>query len=631
VIPYSMGNLEEKTVKCFGRQVSIPARGRWKIVGYIRGLLANLSQRRFLQISVLFSLQLLGAFSEVVSLGAVIPFLGVLANAEGMLNDALLKPWLEFAGIFSAASLIIAMAVMFGAAVIFANGIRLVILWVQAYLGAAIASDLSVEVYRRTLNQPYSFHLRMNSSTLISAITQDLSAALNVIQQVFILTTNSLVVIAIVAALMYYNIQFSIVSILVSVGAYSAIMALSRGRLLKNSLSVSDNAQLRIKALQEGLGGIRDVRIDGTQRYFLDLYSRADRPMRRSAANNRVINVAPRYFLEMFGLVAISVLAVVLIGGSKGIGEILPTLGAFAMAANRLLPALQQCYQSITNIRGAEVSIERTLDILNFSIDPLFLEAAPKPLLLARGIRFKKVWFRYERDSVDEGIPPNWVLRDLSFTVPAMTTVAFVGSTGSGKSTISDLILGLLRPQRGEIEVDEEPLSEDRIRAWQSSIAHVPQNIYLADASVAENIAFGCRREEIDMARVREAAKLAQIDEFVMNRAKGYDEVVGERGIRVSGGQRQRIGIARALYKRASVIVFDEATSALDNLTEQEVMAAIGNLSRRITVVLIAHRLSTIRNADRIYEVKEGQIVASGTFDEVVEMSEGFRLLAQPK
>jgi len=326
--------------------------------------------------------------------------------------------------------------------------------------------------------------------------------------------------------------------------------------------------------------------------------------------------------MEALGMVLIAALAYGLSRQSGGVAAALPVLGTLALGAQRLLPAMQQAYSSWAYIAGSYGSVAEIVALLSQPLPEEAVRASPMPLQFSHSIVFDRVRFRYSVDGP-------WVLNDLSLIIYKGGRVGFVGSTGSGKSTALDLLMGLLTPTEGELSVDGEPLTGDRVRAWQRSIAHVPQSIYLADATVAENIAFGLPREAIDTERVRLAAQQAQIAAFFESQAEGYNAVVGERGIRLSGGQRQRIGIARALYKQASVLVFDEATSALDNATEQSVMDAIDGLNRELTIVLIAHRLTTVRHCSSIVEFDSGRLIAQGTYDQLLECSPSFRRMAK--
>jgi ATP-binding cassette subfamily B protein len=300
----------------------------------------------------------------------------------------------------------------------------------------------------------------------------------------------------------------------------------------------------------------------------------------------------------------------------------LPTLGALALGAQRVLPLLQQAYNAWANIVGSQASAKKVLELLDQPIAPELLSTVPKPLAFSRDIRFSNVRFRYAADAP-------WVLEDFNLTIFKGARIGMVGSTGTGKSTALDLLMGLLMPTQGELLVDGEPVVGERIRAWQNTIAHVPQSIFLADASFSENIAFGVPQNAIDLDRVGQAARRAQIAEFIESGREGYDARVGERGIMLSGGQRQRIGIARALYKQASVLVFDEATSALDNATEQAVMDAIELLDRDLTILIIAHRLSTVRRCDCIVELGGGRVVAQGTYQHLFESSPSFQKMVR--
>jgi ATP-binding cassette subfamily B protein len=326
--------------------------------------------------------------------------------------------------------------------------------------------------------------------------------------------------------------------------------------------------------------------------------------------------------MEAIGMVLIAALAYGLTRqGHMSIGA-LPVLGALALGAQRLLPALQQAFSAWAAIAGSKAHLAATIDLIEQPLPPGLLEP-PGPLLqFQRTIQFREVRFRY-------GSAGPWVLDGLTFTVSKGARVGLVGRTGSGKSTALDLLMGLLQPTEGEVLVDGESMAGRRVSSWQRIIAHVPQNIYLADTTIAQNVAFGILPDKIDMARVRAVAQCAQLAEFIESRPQGYQTVVGERGVRLSGGQRQRIGIARALYKRASVLVFDEATSALDDATEQAVMRAIDGLGSELTIILIAHRLTTVRHCDTIIELEHGRVVAQAPYTELLERSESFRQRAE--
>ena len=577
----------------------------------------------------LLVLMVVTAASEVVSLGAVLPFLGALSNAEGVLQNPTLQPlWVQL-GVTKTFQLVAWLGGSFGTAVVLANGLRLLTWSRQLWFAAMVSSDLSCEVYRRTLLQPYSFHVRHSSNELIADITQDLqSVSSYVLPGVLNLVVNSIIVLALVLSILAINLGVILaINLGVALGTaavlgitYVILLRITRRALARNSKIISSQSRFVVKYLQEGLGGIRDVLLESNQGMFVTRYDQAYRPTRVAAANNAFIGVCPRYLIEAVAMVTIALMAVAMAYDQQQLAQVVPTLGALTLAANRLLPALQVSFNALVNIRGNQVSLQNVLQRLSMPVSPVPVVAGVgQPL--DNELRLQGVWFRYT-----ESTP--WVLQNLCLQIKANTTVGFVGTTGSGKSTTADMILGLLQPERGEVLVDGAALRGERLHRWQRTIAHVPQSIFLSDATVAENIAFGIPRSEIDLERVRQAARLAQIADFIESRPEGYGEIVGERGIRLSGGQRQRIGIARALYKRASVIVLDEATSALDNETEREVMAAIEGLSHQLTVILIAHRLTTVQKCDRIFQLDHGEVVAQGTYEELLVNSPSFRTMA---
>jgi len=583
----------------------------------------HFSPRRQKQFIWVMALVLISAFAEVVSLGAILPFIGILIAPERVYSHTLVSSFVQELGIHSADQLILPLTVIFALTALLAGGIRLFVTWATTRLVYAGGADLSREVYRRTLHQPYQVHISRNSSEVISGMTAKIHSVIFQLMMPFmILVSSTVLLISITVAMFAVK---PIVSLVVT-GMFGAVYFLiswfSRSILFRNSQIISHHETQVLKALQEGLGGIRDVLLDGTQKTYWNIYSEADHAMRRAQASNSILGSSPRYVMEAVGIVMIAFLAYALSLQAGGVASALPLLAALALSAQRILPALQQGYMSWTTISGCETSLAAVLELLDQPISDELLGPVPEAMPIQYSIRFESVCFRYSREGQQ-------VLQNLNLTIPKGARVGFVGSTGSGKSTTIDLLMGLLRPDSGRLLVDEQPVIGNRVQAWQRSIAHVPQSIFLADATLAENIAFGLPYKDIDMERVKRAARQAHIADFIENSPNGYDAFVGERGIRLSGGQRQRIGIARALYKQASVLVFDEATSALDNATEQSVMDAIEGLHREFTILLIAHRLSTVKRCDIIVELVLGHVVAQGTYEELVRSSKSFREMAR--
>ena len=568
------------------------------------------------QFLLLLLLMLVNAFAEVLSLGAVIPFLSILVAPERVFNHpSFANVTLEW-GITSADQLVLPLTVAFALAALLAGATRILLLWSSTRLAVVCGSELSIEVYRRTLYQPYLVHASRNTSEVISGIINKVNnVVFGVMLPLLTLASSAVLLIAIMIALI------AIVVVAGFGGCYALITLASRRRLHRNSQRIAYEQTQVIKALQEGLGGVRDVLLDGTQLIYCKIYRQADHPLRLAQGNNFFIGGSPRSAMEALGIALIAALSYVLSRQDGGISTALPILGALALGAQRLLPTLQQLYSAWSTIAGNFASLSDTVELLNQPLSEKQPQPTPAPLIIQNSIRFDAVRFRYASDGP-------WVIDGLNLTIPRGARVGFVGSTGSGKSTTLDLLMGLLMPTDGELLLDDQTISGDRLRAWQQTIAHVPQSIYLADTTLAENIAFGVPPEAIDQQRVQHAARQAQIADFIESSPKGYQANVGERGIRLSGGQRQRIGIARALYKKASVLVFDEATSALDNSTEQLVMDAIEGLDRDLTILLIAHRLSTVRRCDIIVELENGRVLAQGTYQQLLEQSPSFRQMA---
>ncbi len=581
-------------------------------VHFTRCLWLHISPRRRKQFALLLVLMLCASFAEIISIGAVLPFLGALTSPDHVFQHPLSQPFIEVLGLTGPGQILLPLSLAFGVAVLLAGGMRLLLLWVTTRLSFAIGADLSFSIYSRTLYQPYSVHVARNSSEVIAGISSKThNVTYNIIVPVLTLISSGIMLVAILLALLSVNPFIALVSFGGFGLIYVGIIGLTRRRLLSNGERIAIESNNVIKSLQEGLGGIRDVLLDGNQAIYCRVYRNADLPLRSAQGANIFISQSPRYGMEALGMLLIALLAYVLAQQADGLVKAIPVLGAMALGAQRLLPVLQQLYAAWSAIQGGKASLYDTLDLLEQPLPDYAHQLLVEPLRFEKEISLNQVSFRHGPDSP-------WVFRDIDLNIPKGSRVGFVGVTGSGKSTLLDIVMALLMPTAGSFEVDGEPIGVNNHRAWQVHIAHVPQAIFLADCSIEENIAFGVSAENIDHERVREAALRAQIAEAIESWPDQYQTRVGERGIRLSGGQRQRIGIARALYKQADVIVFDEATSALDNETELAVMQAIEDLSGDLTILIIAHRLTTLKKCTRVIELGNGGIVKSGTYLEMV-------------
>ena len=577
----------------------------------LKRLWRHISPRRRTHMILLLVMMLLASFAEILSIGAVLPFLGILTAPEHIFVLPGLQSIIHALGITKSSQLILPITIAFGAAAILAGVMRLLLVWTSTRIAYAAGADLSSSVYRRTLYQNYAVHCARNSSEIINGITGKINNGINSIVSTLNLISSTIMLLAILIALLAVDPAIALLAFASFGLIYAVIIWLTRKRLLINSHINARESTNVLKSLQEGLGGIRDVLIDGSQATYCQIYSNADLPLRRAQGENLFISSSPRYAIEALGMVLIASLAYFLAQQPDGIIKTIPTLGALALGAQRLLPVLQHVFTSWTSIKSNQVSLQDALHLLDQPLPDYADQPTAKPLPFEHNIVITQLCFRYS-------LQTPFVLKRLNHTIIKGSRVGFIGATGSGKSTLLDIIMGLLQPTEGTLEIDGKIVTTSNHRSWQAHIAHVPQAIFLADSSIEENIAFGVPKDQIDFDRVRLAAQQAQIADSIESWPKQYKTFVGERGVRLSGGQRQRIGIARALYKQADVIIFDEATSALDNETEQSVMQAIDSLSKNLTILIIAHRLTTLKNCTQIVELSEGNIKRVGSYQDIM-------------
>ncbi len=553
---------------------------------------------------------LFGGFAEMVSLGAVLPFLAAIAAPDTIMSSTAfqkLAPHLLKFGFLKTGSasevlsqVIPLFAIFLMTAALFSGGVRLLLVWQSGRLANLAGAEISLELYRRILYRPYIRFTQENSANLISNIAAKNGLVVISMTALLTLLVSFVIASSIFVTLLWVQPLITILAGVLIGSFYSMFLVWSRGSIQAKSLEISAQQDAIFLKLQEGLGSIRDIILDGAQDAYCGIFKQSIYPLRLAFAKVNFLSHSPRYVMESFTLILFVCMAWWTQVWGPGAAGLIPYFGALALGAQRMLPALQQGYAAWSTILGYEAASQDAIRILSERLPNHAIEDKDGRMPLRKEIRLEGVKFRY----ADRG---PWVLDGLSLSIRNGSRVGFIGKTGSGKSTCLDLIMGLLPPTDGRILIDGHPLDLGNLRSWQKNIAHVPQSIFLSDSNFAENIALGIPRAEIDMDRVQEAARQAQIAEFIESSPKGYQELVGERGVRLSGGQRQRIGIARALYKESDVLVLDEATSALDGETEHNVMESIGELGRHLTILMIAHRATSLRNCDQIFCLKNGK------------------------
>lgn len=556
-------------------------------------------------------LAFLNSFAELLSLASLLPFLSALTNPQKLFEVPLVKVLAKEVGIQAATGLIPPLAGLFILAAILAGATRVTFLVASTRLSFGTGADISIDIFRKTLYQPYRVHISRNSSHVINSITVNSKLIIgNVLIPVVNAVGTLFVIVSIVFVLFSIDPLILGLSILIFGSVYSCIILVVKRRLHKEGEVLSREHSHVLKILTEGLGGIRDVIVEGSQEIVTSKFRASDYKLRAAGAYSAIVAASPRFLLETTGMLLLSALALYIYYQSGSLADSLPLIGSLALGATRLMPVAQQFYQSWTSLRASHAVLRDVLSLLDQEIPSQVGTDDGKQLPFEQSIVLKDISFRYQ-----PGSPV--VLRGINLEVNKGMRIGIVGQTGCGKSTLLDIIMALLEPTSGALLVDGSPINADTSRAWQRRIAHVPQSIFLLDTTVARNIAFG-NEEDIDLERVKEAARRAQVDEFILKMEDGYETKVGERGIQLSGGQRQRIGIARALYKRADVVILDEATSALDESTEAAVMQSVGELDSELTVFIIAHRITTVRDCDKIIQMKDGAIEKIGTFEEVL-------------
>jgi len=580
----------------------------------LQDLWQHISSRRKGHLKLLLVLLISNSLAEVISIGAIFPFLATLSAPEYVFEHAYFQWFIEIMGINNSKELLIPLTVVFSISIMLSGILRILMLYANTKLSYATGADLSISIFNKTLYQPYSKHISQNSSEIINAVTSKTHAVTNVLLGFLNIISSFIVLLSIVIALIMISPSVTFIVLFGFSFFYYIIAVVIKKRVACNSKIIAMESTNVVKSLQEGLGAIRDVIIDGSQKFYRDIYRDADIAMRAASASNLFMGISPRTILEAFGVLLITLVAyfVSIKHDSAGASEMtMPLLGTLALGAQRILPLLQQIYMGWNTIHGSKSALQDVILLLNLPLPEHADKAVGKAIPFNNKITLSNLSFRYDRSS-------KLILNNINIIIDKGSRVGIIGETGGGKSTLLDILMGLLDPTEGKIIIDNKVITKDLQRRWQARISHVPQHIYLVDGSIESNIAFGIPSSDMDIDRIKLVAEKAQLSELIESMPQKFKTIVGENGINLSGGQRQRIGIARALYKLADVLVFDEATSALDNKTEQLVMNHINDIDNSITVFIVAHRLSTLENCTQIIELVDGKIHKICSYNDIL-------------
>lgn len=555
------------------------------------------------------------ALLDMVGVASILPFMAVLTNPTLIETNFILKFMFETSyiiGVETSQQFLIVLGFIVFALLIISLAFKALTTYAQVLFVEMREYSIGKRLVEGYLHQPYSWFLSRHSADLgkniLSEVEQVISNGMNPFME---LIAKGLVTIALITLLIIVNFKLALIVGLSLGGTYGFIFYIIRKYLNRIGKKRLINNQLRFTVVSEAFGASKEVKVGGLEKTYIRSFSNSAQIFAHTQASSKVIAHIPRFILEAIAFGGLLLILLFLMAQSGSFSNALPIISLYAFAGYRLLPALQQFYVATTQLTFVAPSIDKLHEDLKSLKPPIEIQDEGY-LSFEKSIKLKNVNYSYPNTSRS-------AIKEINLSIPAKSTVGFIGATGSGKTTTVDIILGLLEVQRGSLEVDGQIISKQNVRSWQRTIGYVPQHIYLADDTVAANIAFGIELKNINQELVVKAAKIANLHDFIEDELpRKYQTTIGERGVRLSGGQRQRIGIARALYHNPKVLILDEATSALDNETEIAVMEAVNNLSKTITIILIAHRLNTVKICDFIFKLDKGKLVGQGSFEEII-------------
>jgi len=559
-------------------------------------LKSHLSFNRKKQLFFLFLLMVSLSFAEAFSLATIVPFIGIFLNPDIFFSHPWLNPLIVFFEIKNEDQLFLSITIIFIFFVILSGLIKLLFVYKSNKITQFIEADLRSKIFKNNIEQSYSYHLKQNSNDVMSNIVQKTSFMASFIDD-FIAILSSLMTILLVLGFLIFLKPFIIISITsVLVIFFVIIFLLNKKNILENSKKISENQDQIVNIFQNSIGYISEIIIYSLQDIFVSKFNKASNTIAAKFTYNYNKTQSPRIYLEYITLLCLAALIFFFNESRDQVVSALTVLAALGLGAQKMLPLVNRIHSAITRMKGVQGVVIDSLNILDKSKKKIDKDLFSEKIFLKKSIKLKNICFSYDKKN-------KFILKNIDLEIKKGSKVGIKGATGSGKSTLGNIIIGLLDPTEGQLFIDDILISSQNKFAWQKNVSLIPQNVFMDDSTIAENIAIGIDPKEINLEKVKNAAKQAHIHDFIESTTDQYNEKVGERGIRLSGGQRQRIGIARALYREAKIILFDEATNQLDTDTESLIMKSISNLDKEVTVLFIAHRLSTLENCDQIIDL----------------------------
>ena len=560
-------------------------------------------RRRFVGLILAITLSSLWNTGGIAS---IMPFMRILADPMSVSENTLAVSAMGYLGIASPDSFLIVSGVAVLILFVTGNAILATVTWRTIAFSRTAAHSLTSKLFDVYISQPYHYYLGRNSSEMTKNLFAETGIVIgSIVQPIMKLLSEGILSATIIIFLILVDPVISLISAGAFVGAYAVIFFVFKSVLARASRAQVKSNRERFRVAGDAFGAIKEIKLRSLEESYSKAVSRATNRLEKSKEKVQTISMVPRFILETIAFGGLLSLALILFASDYGTQQILPLISAYAFAGYRLMPAMQKVFAAATKMRGAGASLQLIVKELESASTKQTQGQAT--VGFENAITLRDITFSYPSSAVP-------ALKSVSLKIRKNAIVGIAGPTGCGKTTLVDILLGLLQPQTGDIIVDSDVVDISNRGAWQGHFGYVPQAIYLSDSDIKQNIAFGVPKEDIDMDRVRFAARLASLDAFVMTLENGYEADLGERGVKISGGQKQRVGIARALYHDPDILVFDEATSALDNKTELIVMEAINKLAHRKTIILIAHRLSTLEKCDTIFLLDQGRVVDQGDY-----------------